>query len=86
MKFLNGIEKPVLDLFSKAGWNKFPRFLMNECNLGNRAVHLLRKYCGHRIMRSNGIYAASKALGHTNLSITDKVYSGLPTLKATKIA
>ena len=26
MKFLNGIEKPVLDLFSKAGWNKFPRF------------------------------------------------------------
>lgn len=83
---MRDFSEKIIDVNTHTMRNKFPRFLMNECNLGNRAVHLLRKYCGHRLMRSNGIYAASKALGHTNLSITDKVYSGLPTLKATKIA
>ena len=83
---MRDFSEKIIDVNTHTMRNKFPKFLMNECNLGNRAVHLLRKYCGHRIMRNNGIYAASKALGHTNLSITDKVYSGLPTLKATKIA
>jgi len=62
----------------------FPQFLKNECGIKERrAVHLLRKYCGHRLMRSNGIYPASKALGHADTKITDMIYSGLPTLKAT---
>ena len=61
----------------------FNKFLLNECGIKEeRRIHLLRKYCGHRIMRSDGIYAASKALGHADTKITDRIYSGLPQLKA----
>jgi integrase len=66
---------------------RFAQFLKEECGIKEkRAVHLLRKYCGHRLMRSNGIYPASKALGHSDTKITDQIYSGLPTLSASKIA
>ena len=62
---------------------QFNSFLKDECEITEtRRIHLLRKYCGHRIMRSNGIYEASKALGHADTKITDKIYSGLPQLKA----
>ena len=62
---------------------QFNSFLKDECGITEtRRIHLLRKYCGHRIMRSNGIYEASKALGHADTNITDKIYSGLPQLKA----
>jgi len=61
----------------------FNAFLKNECGVKETyRIHLLRKYCGHRIMRSDGIYAASKALGHADTKITDRIYSGLPQLKA----
>ena len=61
----------------------FTSFLKDECGVKEMyPVHLLRKYCGHRIMRSDGIYAASKALGHADTKITDRIYSGLPQLKA----
>ncbi len=61
----------------------FTSFLKDECGVKETyPVHLLRKYCGHRIMRSDGIYAASKALGHADTKITDRIYSGLPQLKA----
>ncbi len=61
----------------------FNSFLKNECAVKETyRIHLLRKYCGHRIMRSDGIYAASKALGHADTKITDRIYSGLPQLKA----
>jgi hypothetical protein len=61
----------------------FFNFLKDECQVKERyPIHLLRKYCGHRIMRSDGIYAASKALGHADTKITDRIYSGLPQLKA----
>jgi len=61
----------------------FFRFLKDECQVTETyPIHLLRKYCGHRIMRSDGIYAASKALGHADTKITDRIYSGLPQLKA----
>ena len=61
----------------------FNTFLKNECGVKETyRIHLLRKYCGHRIMRSDGIYAASKALGHADTKITDRIYSGLPQLKA----
>lgn len=61
----------------------FNQFLKNECAVKETyRIHLLRKYCGHRIMRSDGIYAASKALGHADTKITDRIYSGLPQLKA----
>ena len=64
----------------------FPKFLKQECGVPDkRCVHLLRKYCGHRIMKSNGIYPASKALGHTDTKITDKIYSGLPSIMASKV-
>ena len=63
--------------------HSFTRFLKDECGVKETyPVHLLRKYCGHRIMRSDGIYAASKALGHADTKITDRIYSGLPQLKA----
>jgi hypothetical protein len=63
----------------------FPVFLKEECGVqSRRSVHLLRKYCGHRIMRSNDIYSASKALGHADTKITDQIYSGLPTIRATQ--
>ena len=65
----------------------FAQFLKEECGVKEKyAVHLLRKYCGHRLMRSNGIYPASKALGHADTKLTDHIYSGLPTISATKIA
>jgi integrase len=61
----------------------FTTFLKDECGVKETyPIHLLRKYCGHRIMRSDGIYAASKALGHADTKITDRIYSGLPKLKA----
>ena len=61
----------------------FNKFLRDECGVKETyRIHLLRKYCGHRIMRSDGIYAASKALGHADTKITDRIYSGLPQLKA----
>ena len=61
----------------------FTSFLKDECGVKETyPIHLLRKYCGHRIMRSDGIYAASKALGHADTKITDRIYSGLPQLKA----
>mgnify|MGYP003138975673 FL=1 len=66
---------------------RFAQFLKEECGVKEKfAVHLLRKYCGHRLMRSNGIYPASKALGHKDTKLTDAIYSGLPTISATKIA
>jgi len=65
----------------------FAQFLKEECGVKEKyAVHLLRKYCGHRLMRSNGIYPASKALGHADTKLTDQIYSGLPTISASKIA
>ena len=61
----------------------FTSFLKDECGVKETyPIHLLRKYCGHRIMRSDGIYSASKALGHADTKITDRIYSGLPQLKA----
>ena len=61
----------------------FTPFLKDECGVKETyPIHLLRKYCGHRIMRSDGIYSASKALGHADTKITDRIYSGLPQLKA----
>lgn len=66
---------------------RFAQFLKEECGVKEKfAVHLLRKYCGHRLMRSNGIYPASKALGHKDTKLTDQIYSGLPTISASKIA
>ncbi len=73
----------VLDTTGYYLRHSFTRFLKDECGVKETyPVHLLRKYCGHRIMRSDGIYAASKALGHADTKITDRIYSGLPQLKA----
>ena len=75
----------ILDAAHNFMFRTFPKFLKEECGVKERrCVHLLRKYCGHRIMKTNGIYAASKALGHTDTKITDKIYSGLPTIQASK--
>ena len=75
----------ILDAAPNFMFRTFPKFLKEECGVKERrCVHLLRKYCGHRIMKTNGIYAASKALGHTDTKITDKIYSGLPTIQASK--
>jgi integrase len=59
----------------------FPKFLKHSCGITDkRPVHRLRKYCGHRIMKNNDIFISSKALGHSSIEMTSKIYSGLPTV------
>ena len=59
----------------------FPQFLKFSCGITDkRPVHRLRKYCGHRIMKANDIFISSKALGHSSIEVTSKIYSGLPTV------
>ena len=59
----------------------FPQFLKHSCGITDkRPVHRLRKYCGHRIMKANDIFISSKALGHSSIEMTSKIYSGLPTV------
>ena len=59
----------------------FPQFLRHSCGITDRKpVHRLRKYCGHRIMKANDIFISSKALGHSSIGMTSKIYSGLPTV------
>ena len=59
----------------------FPQFLKHSCGITDkRPVHRLRKYCGHRIMKANDIFISSKALGHSSIEVTSKIYSGLPTV------
>ena len=59
----------------------FPQFLRHSCGITDRKpVHRLRKYCGHRIMKSNDIFISSKALGHSSIEMTSKIYSGLPSV------
>ena len=59
----------------------FPQFLRHSCGITDRKpVHRLRKYCGHRIMKNNDIFISSKALGHSSIEMTSKIYSGLPTV------
>ena len=59
----------------------FPQFLKHSCGITDRKpVHRLRKYCGHRIMKDNDIFISSKALGHSSIEMTSKIYSGLPTV------
>jgi len=60
---------------------EFPQFLRDVCGVVDlRPVHRLRKYCGHRVMRSNGnnAFVASRALGHSSVEMTQKVYVGNP--------
>lgn len=59
----------------------FPKFLKLQCGINDlRPVHRLRKYCGHRIMKDNDIFISSKALGHSSIEMTSKIYSGLPSV------
>lgn len=59
----------------------FPQFLRHSCGITDRKpVHRLRKYCGHRIMKANDIFISSKALGHSSIEMTSKIYSGLPSV------
>ena len=59
----------------------FPKFLKLQCGISDlRPVHRLRKYCGHRIMKDNDIFISSKALGHSSIEMTSKIYSGLPSV------
>lgn len=60
---------------------EFPQFLRDVCGVVDlRPVHRLRKYCGHRVMRSNGnnAFVASRALGHSSVEMTQRVYVGNP--------
>lgn len=60
---------------------EFPGFLRRRCGImDDRPVHRLRKYCGHRIMRENGnnAFIAQRALGHSSVEMTAKVYVGMP--------
>ena len=59
----------------------FPQFLKLQCKINDlRPVHRLRKYCGHRIMKDNNIFISSKALGHSSIEMTSRIYSGLPSV------
>ena len=80
------VDALILDTIVSFMPKDFNSFLKHACGIKTiRRIHLLRKYCGHRIMRTDGIYAASKALGHSDTKITDQIYSGLPQLKASQI-
>lgn len=60
---------------------EFPGFLRRVCGItDDRPVHRLRKYCGHRVMRANGnnAFIAQRALGHSSVEMTAKVYVGQP--------
>ena len=58
-----------------------PQFLRLSCGIKDkRPVHRLRKYCVHRIMKTNDIFISSKALGHSSIEMTSKIYSGLPSV------
>ena len=62
---------------------EFPGFLRRRCGItDDRPVHRLRKYCGHRVMRDNGnnAFIAQRALGHSSVEMTAKVYVGMPQL------
>jgi integrase len=41
---------------------------------GNSPLHLLRKACGSDICDKEGIYAASRFLRHSTVSVTEKYY------------
>ena len=60
---------------------EFPGFIRRVCGItDDRPVHRLRKYCGHRVMRANGnnAFIAQRALGHSSVEMTAKVYVGQP--------
>ena len=60
---------------------EFPGFLRRRCGItDDRPVHRLRKYCGHRVMRDNGnnAFIAQRALGHSSVEMTARVYCGQP--------
>ena len=60
---------------------EFPGFLRRRCGItDDRPVHRLRKYCGHRVMRDNGnnAFIAQRALGHSSVEMTARVYVGQP--------
>ena len=62
---------------------EFPGFLRRRCGItDDRPVHRLRKYCGHRVMRDNGnnAFIAQRALGHSSVEMTAKIYVGMPQL------
>ena len=66
---------------------EFPKFLKEECGIvDKRPVHRLRKYAGHRIMRLNGnnAFIAQRALGHSSVEMTAKVYVGMPSVVASR--
>lgn len=66
---------------------EFPAFLREECGITDkRPVHRLRKYAGHRIMRLNGnnAFIAQRALGHSSVEMTAKVYVGMPSVVASR--
>lgn len=59
----------------------FPQFLRRECGIKDKnPVHRLRKFCGHRVMQGNDIFAASRVLGHSSVEMTSRIYSGNPTI------
>lgn len=59
----------------------FPQFLRRECGIKDKfPAHRLRKFCGHRTMQGNDIFAASRVLGHSSVEMTSRIYSGNPTI------
>lgn len=84
---LRGNDEYIIEASKDRIVRDFPYFLRHECGVSdNRPVHRLRKYAGDRTMRTNGnsIYAASKVLGHKSIEMTAKIYSGLPTIVASR--
>jgi len=84
---LRGNDEYIIEARKDRITRDFPYFLRHECGVSDtRPVHRLRKYAGDRTMRTNGnsIYAASKVLGHKSIEMTAKIYSGLPTIVASR--
>jgi integrase len=52
------------------------KWLRNHGVEGNRPVHTLRKEFGSQVCAKHGIYAASRALRHSDIAITSQHYLG----------
>jgi len=84
LSFSTGGNKFIVPVQEDRITREFPFFLRRICGVvDDRPVHRLRKYCGHRVMRENGnnAFVASKALGHSSVEITSRVYVGMPTIQ-----
>ena len=67
-------------------WREFGPWFSENGIFCNKCAHECRKFFGAQVATHNGIYVASKQLGHSSVTVTEKYYAdlverpGLPTI------